>query len=178
VETVLSTDRQVRFTALAHAVGPALRRYVVRRAPADLVDDVVADTFLVLWRRLDVVPSDDPLPWCYAVARGCLANAQRSVRRQARLAEKLASAPVDAPPDDTELHLALARLPEPEQELLRLWAWEQLQPHEIGLAMDLTPNAVSIRLHRARKKLAAFLADGRKSDAPGGHEQGEERRSG
>ena len=37
-----------------------------------------------------------------------------------------------------------------EAELLRLWAWEQLGPAQIATVLDLTPNAVSIRLHRAR----------------------------
>jgi DNA-directed RNA polymerase specialized sigma24 family protein len=32
---------------------PAVVAYVRRRAPADVVDDIVAETFLVAWRRLD-----------------------------------------------------------------------------------------------------------------------------
>ena len=40
---------------------------------------------------------------------------------------------------------------------VRLWAWEGLAPREIAAALDLTPNAVSIRLHRARSKLALKL---------------------
>ena len=30
---------------------------------------MVAETFLVAWRRLDDVPEDDPVPWLLAVAR-------------------------------------------------------------------------------------------------------------
>ena len=80
METVSEADRETRFARLAHEVGEPLRRYVVRRVPAAAVDDVLADTFLALWRRLDDVPEDDPLPWAYAVARGCLANARRARR--------------------------------------------------------------------------------------------------
>ena len=161
-------DRETRFTELAHAVGPHLRRYVLRRAGAGVVDDVLADTMLVLWRRLDDVPADDPLPWCYAVARGCLANAQRSGRRQQRLVDKLAAAPVDPPAgDDAPLHDALAKLPETDRELVRLWAWEQLQPVEIAVVLGISANAVSIRLHRARGK---FVEELRKIDGGAGHE--------
>ena len=39
-----------------------LQRYVRRRADAAAVDDVVADTMLVLWRRLDDVPADPSWP--------------------------------------------------------------------------------------------------------------------
>jgi len=177
VETVATTDRQTRFTELARAVGAPLRRFVVRRAEAHLVDDVLADTMLVLWRRLDDVPAGDPLPWCYAVARGCLANAHRSSRRRQRLTDRLATArTTDAPDPDPDLHEALARLSEADRELVRLWAWEELQPHEIATVLGVTPNAVSIRLHRARKRLAELIEEARKSQAAAGHERSEERR--
>ena len=38
-----------------------------------------------------------------------------------------------------------------------LWAWEELAPREIATVTGLTANAVSIRLHRAKKRLAAEL---------------------
>ncbi|MGH8946958.1 MAG: RNA polymerase sigma factor, partial [Acidimicrobiia bacterium] len=44
-----------------------------------------------------------------------------------------------------------------DQEMLRLWAWEQLEPREIAVVLGLTPNAATLRLSRARKKLAEVL---------------------
>lgn len=176
------TDREQRFTALASAVGEPVRRYVVRRGPPDLVDDVMSEVFLVLWRRLDGVPAEDPLPWSYAVARRCLANARRGVRRQAELVEKVirlsesarteaASAP-DAGRDEL-LHEALGELSDLDREVVRLWAWEQLAPREIAAVLDLTPNAASLRLSRARRRLAARL----RQDGPSaGHRPGDGRR--
>src|SRR4051794_28813837 len=79
--------QQARFERLAHVVAEPLHRYLLRRAHADTVEDILSETMLVLWRRLDDVPglgsdaiprSDDVLPWCYGVARGCLANARRA----------------------------------------------------------------------------------------------------
>jgi RNA polymerase sigma-70 factor, ECF subfamily len=61
--------------------------YAVRRTP-DPQDaaDVVAETFLVAWRRLDAVPSGEQArPWLYGVARHTLANRQRSELRRNRL---------------------------------------------------------------------------------------------
>jgi len=178
VETVSEPQlREERFTLLAHQVGEPLRRYVVRRAPADDVPDVLADAMLVLWRRFDDVPEDDPLPWAYAVARGCLANARRAAGRQLRLVERIARVdpPRSAPEvdDHPEVHAALAGLRELDREVVQLWAWEGLQPREIALVTGLTPNAVSIRLHKAKKRLAAELG---KNDAPAGQETGEGRR--
>src|SRR6266576_1160483 len=51
--------------------------YVRRRVAADSVEDVVAETFLVCWRKLAQVPHE-PLPWLYAVARKTLANHHRA----------------------------------------------------------------------------------------------------
>lgn len=179
METVAGTEREARFTALAHEVGEPLRRYVARRAPADTVDDVLADAFLVLWRRLDDVPTDDPLPWAYAVARGCLANAQRAARRQLRLVERIGrlDPPLPRAEDDEhpELLAALAGLPATDREVLTLWAWEGLAPREIATVTGLSANAVSIRLHRAKRRLADGLA-ARKNEVPAGQEPREGRR--
>lgn len=160
----LVDDRRARYEALVYAVIEPLRRYTRRRTDGTTAEDVVADTLLVLWRRLDDVPADGELPWCYAVARRCLANAERSRHRHRRLTERIArldppARPVayDVEPPDPALHRALLRLRPDDRELLRLWAWEDLEPREIAAALGITPNAVSIRLHRAKARLAAEL---------------------
>src|SRR4029450_2647016 len=61
---------------------PVVRAYARRRAAPDAAQDVVADTFLVAWRRLEDVP-EDALPWLYGVARRVLANQRRSAARGA-----------------------------------------------------------------------------------------------
>jgi len=178
VETVSETEREIRFTRLAHEVGEPLRRYVVRRAPAAAVDDVLADAFLVLWRRLDDVPRDDPLPWAYAVARRCVANAQRSARRQLSLIERIGRLDPPRPPPEVDEHpellAALDTLPAVDREVVTLWAWEELAPREIATVTGLTANAVSIRLHRAKRRLAVELE--RKNAGDAGHEPGDRRR--
>lgn len=178
-----STERETRFRAIAHAVGDPVRRYAARRAPAEAVDDVVAEVFLVLWRRLDDVPTDDPLPWAYGVARGCVANAQRAARRRLGLTERITRLDPprlvtdDEPADHAEhadLREALDRLATLDREVVTLWAWECLAPREIATVTGLTPNAVSIRLHRAKQRLARDL--GRKTLGAAGQEPGEGRR--
>ena len=54
-------------STFAAEVYEPLQRYLRRRAHADDAADALADTLLVVWRRLDDVP-DDPLPWCYGAA--------------------------------------------------------------------------------------------------------------
>ncbi|MDT0463887.1 RNA polymerase sigma factor [Streptomyces gibsoniae] len=171
--------REARFETLMRAVADPLHRYLLRRADAGSVDDILAETMLVLWRRLDDVPglgagpdaaADDVLPWCYGVARGCLANARRAEGRRLRLVERLTRAVLPPPrPDDadhTALHDALAALSARDREVVLLWAWEELTPRAIAEVTGLTPNAVSIRLHRGKKRLAALLE--RKNDTQAG----------
>lgn len=181
-ETVDSVTDDERFEALARQLVEPLRRFLVRRTDPATADDALAATLLVCWRRLDEVP-DEPLPWAYGVARNCLANALRSERRQERLAAKVAA--VDPPAEvapapaegDADLAEALAELPETDAELLRLWAWEQLTPAEIGEALEITANAASVRLHRAKEKLRAQLESRiGKDDADAGHEESREGR--
>jgi RNA polymerase sigma-70 factor, ECF subfamily len=164
-------ERRARFELLAGEVYEPVQRFLLRRCDPATADDVLGDTLLVVWRRLDDVPADGALPWVYGVARGCLANARRSAARQQRLVLRLAREPAQ-PPDvdvDPDLAEALAALPDADRELLRLWAWEQLAPREIAVALGIGANAATIRLHRAKKRLRAELT-GRKDRGPAGHE--------
>lgn len=169
-----NTQARYRFEKVVEEVFDPLQRYLRRRLPADQVDDVLSDTLLVMWRRLDDIPRDAALPWCYSVARQSLANHRRSDRRRLALVDKLAAQPASAQgaePQDPELEAALGRLSEPDRELLHLWAWEQLEPREIAFVTGLTVNAVSLRLTRAKKKLEKEMT--RQNPARAGHRRDE-----
>ena len=176
---VVAGARETRFEELARAVVEPVRRFLARRTDPSTADDVLADTLLVCWRRLDDVP-EPPLPWVYSTARHCLANAERGRRRQERVAARIAA--VDPPTEvtsapterDDDLHEALATLTPDDAELLRLWAWEQLTPVEIATVLGTTANAASVRLHRARARLREAL--GKTGDGPG-HEESTEGRA-
>jgi RNA polymerase sigma factor (sigma-70 family) len=158
--------REQRLAGLYAAYGRAVLAYAVRRA-ADEHDaaDVLAETFLVVWRRLDDVPSgDQALLWLYAVARRALANQQRGERRRRRLAERLerelASALQAIPPREAAAEPALAavaRLRPQDREVLLLAAWEELSPQDIGTVLGISQIAARSRLHRARKRLRGLL---------------------
>ena len=150
-----------------------LQRYLRRRtAPAD-VDDVFVDVLTVIWRRLDDVPAGRELPWSYGVARRCLANHRRSSDRRRRLHGRLGGTARLRPvaewtsPADVALHRALDRLPELDREVVRLWAWEGLEPREIAEVLGSTANAVSVRLHRVHRRLADDI--GRQDPVADGH---------
>jgi RNA polymerase sigma-70 factor (ECF subfamily) len=74
--------------------------------------------------------------------------------------------PADSGPDP-ELTAALERLTDDDREVLHLWAWEQLEPREIAPVLEISVNAATLRLSRARKKLADSLS--RQDSASDGH---------
>lgn len=166
-------DRQ-RFEALITEVYQPLQRYLCRRIDSASADEVLGDVLLVMWRRVDDIPAEAALAWCYGVARGCLANKRRGTDRHLKLIRRLGNEREPATPSADPVMLeALSRLPEGDREVLRLWAWEYLAPREIAVVLGITPNAASIRLHRAMKKLKTeFLR--RNESGPAGHSMEEQ----
>jgi RNA polymerase sigma factor (sigma-70 family) len=174
----VDSDRRARFLAVTADVYEPLQRYFARRASPEDAEELLNETLTVLWRRLDEVPPNAPLPYCYGVARRCLANQRRGTARRIRLFDRLAAQRIDDVPDagagidatDPDLAAALRTLTPAEREIVRLWAWEGLEPRDIAVAVDATPNAVSVALTRARRKLAARLD--RQDPARPGHNSG------
>ncbi len=147
----------------------AVLAFAVRRTEGpDDASDVVADTFLVAWRRLDdVPPGDEARPWLYGVARRVLANQRRSLRRRERLGARLRATLAEAntpdpghPADDVDrVRAAMNALSAGDRELLQLVGWEDLRPHEVAVVLDLPATTVRTRLTRARARLRAALGD-------------------
>lgn len=161
----MEPTRADRFEGLFREHYPLVRAYALRRAAPDAAPDVVAETFLVAWRRLEDVP-DDALPWLYATARRVLANQRRSADRSAALEARIAAAgPRAAPIDAAErvadadlMRIALGRLSERSREALALVAWEGLSTERAARVAGCSKAAFAVRLHRARERLSSELA--------------------
>lgn len=161
-------DRDERwFTSVYAAHYPDIVRYGVRRlADPEVSAELAQEVFMVAWRRRDQVP-DRSLPWLYGVARRLLANQWRA--RRSRPAPVPMADPdlVAQPPGGSrpevaaelvDLAAALATLSDLDQEILRLVGWEQLTVTEAAAALECSRTAAGVRLHRARRRLAAALS--------------------
>jgi len=179
-----SGSREATFERLYALARDPLARYLARRASADAVEDLFAEVMIVAWRRLEDVPPDGELPWLFGVGRRVLANHRRSQTRFGRLLERLTLTTPGSDPGqpaiasgDPDLDRAMVRLAATDAEVLRMWAWEELAPAEIAVVLGITPNAASIRLHRAKGRLRALLeAEPRKITPFAGHQPGVERK--
>jgi RNA polymerase sigma-70 factor, ECF subfamily len=170
---------ELEFEQLYAAHAGAVRGYAMRRCDPETADDVVADVFLVAWRRRAELP-EEPLPWLLGIARRVVANHARGQSRRVRLHDRLAAEPtVAAAPahadarESARLSAALARLSESDRELLLLMAWEGLELKQAAAVLGVRPNTLAVRFHRARRRLSAALeaqeADDGSGRAPIGH---------
>jgi RNA polymerase sigma-70 factor (ECF subfamily) len=160
-----STEAQ-RFEALYRAHYAAIVRFVHRRIDPASAEEIVADTFAIAWRRLDDVPAD-PLPWLYVVARNLLHGEHRSAAsaRDKAAGVALVSSldrgrdPADALAERDHVLRAFAALSEPDREALRLVAWEGLDHRDAARVAGTSRVAFTMRVSRARRRLAAALAE-------------------
>ncbi len=111
---------------------------------------------------------DDPLPWLLRTASHQVLHVLRAGRRRDRLAHRSrAEWPVDVGDHADQVAtrhdasrlvaVALGRLSPPDQEVLRLAAWEQLDSSEIAYVLGCSEVAARVRLHRAKRRIARHL---------------------
>lgn len=121
---------------LVHETRDDLLAYALRRSasPEDAAD-VLSETYLIAWRKLEKIPTGEQARlWLFGVARNVIRRAHRA------------------------LLAALATLAERDREILTLTAWEGLTPKEVAAVVGIPANVVRVRLHRARARLAGRLA--------------------
>jgi RNA polymerase sigma factor (sigma-70 family) len=153
----------VRFTALWEEHADRVLAYARRHVPPEDAQEIVAETFLVAWRRLADVPGT-ALPWLLVVARNTISNHRRSGYRHALIdgelarLEVVAASTVAAEVTASERAAALTRLAAlsvPEREALLLVAWDGLTPSQAAQVAGCSVSAFHVRLFRARRRLKA-----------------------
>ena len=166
-------DRREEFRLLYEAHAARVLAYALRRVPREEAFDVVADTFLVAWRRLGEIPQD-AVPWLFSVARRVIANQRRSTRRKDALTTRVETSstgllgqpdPADEVTTRVSIVAALDRIPDWDRQALMLVAWEHLDNRRAAAAMGCSRATFAVRLHRARRRLNDQL-DAMNEDAP------------
>jgi GDPmannose 4,6-dehydratase len=162
----IDDDGSARFEALYSAHSQSVAAYVRRRVIEHEVEDVIAQVFLVAWRRLAVIPAppEDRL-WLFGVARRMVADHRRSTVRRRRLSERLVEEARETPGPvgtfETQLRVdrAMQDLRPGEREVLRLVLWDGASHAQAAALFGCTANAAELRYRRARNRFReAFLA--------------------
>ncbi len=161
-----STGRQThdraRLERLYRDHAGSVYRFARQRVSPTDAEDVVCEVFAIAWRRLPEVPAAE-IGWLLGTARRVVADQLRARRRRHALADRAAvQLPVPHGPDPArevvdraEVDWVLSQLPARDQEVLRLLLVQDLTVGEIAAALHCRPNTASVRLRRARERLAA-----------------------
>jgi RNA polymerase sigma factor (sigma-70 family) len=149
-----------------------LRGYVARRLGLDAADDIVADTFLVAFRRRDGydVSRTNAAPWLFGIATNLIGAHRRAETRKYRAYARSGLDPlcseahdqrvvdaVTAQAEGARLAAALAALRKRDRDALLLHVWGELSYEETARALAIPLGTVRSRLHRARRKLREEL---------------------
>ena len=152
-------ERRAEFEALfVHTRAPLLA-YLTRRAPSEDAADLLAEVYLVAWRRRGALPSgEERRLWLYGVARRLLAEHHRLSFGRADAEEGAGNVEMAnrQSADDRRgeaVRRALESLSEVNRELVTLTTWERLTPAEAGRVVGITSGTARVRLHRARARL-------------------------
>jgi RNA polymerase sigma factor (sigma-70 family) len=158
---------EARFARLYADFGRDVLAYALpRSAGSEDAADIVAETFLVAWRRIEDAPDGgEGRLWLYGIARRTLANQQRGERRRTRLsgrlrAELAVALEASSQPSSRGAALirVLGRLRPGDREILMLAGWEELKSPQIARVLGISAAAARTRLHRARRRLRRELA--------------------
>jgi RNA polymerase sigma factor (sigma-70 family) len=168
-----SLDEPEWFAELFERHHRRIHRYAARRLGAQTADDIVAETFLVAFRRRGSydLGQEFARPWLYGIATTLIARHKRAEERFYRALQRTGVDPLPEPladsvvtriaAQDAERRLAggLAALSRGDRDVLLLVAWGDLTYEETARALEVPVGTVRSRLHRARRKVRAALGD-------------------
>jgi RNA polymerase sigma-70 factor (ECF subfamily) len=164
------SDAEGVFSEAFDRCAPSVLRFALRRLEnRDAAWDVVNETFTTAWRHWNRRPPDaELLPWLYAIARNAVRDELRAAGRRSRLTARLSATSLTRHTSDSadgvvlgqSVSEAFARLSAADREVLRLVAWEGLgDARSVGLALGLSAATARVRIHRARHRLRALMAE-------------------
>jgi len=161
------SDAEDRFRRLYAEAYPDVLRFVQRRTGPDQAEDVAAEAFVVVWRRMRELPTtqDHARAWLFGIARNCLLNDHRAQRRRAAATIRVAHGGAAMEGFDEglvhrlDVAAAWPLLRAEEQEAIALALWDGLDSRQAGLVLGISAQAYRRRLSRARSALRVLLQE-------------------
>lgn len=143
-----------------------LLAYFEYRSRGTEAADLLSETMVTAWRRIDAMPEDSTQArmWLFGIARNVLANAERSAQRRWNLADKLRAHIITEPMADgdhrtnVEVRDAVDRLPSELQELIGLIHWDGFSITEAAEIVGIPASTARTRYQAARQQLVRALS--------------------
>ncbi|WP_370566136.1 RNA polymerase sigma factor [Cryobacterium sp. BB736] len=165
-----SESRRARIERAVADHSPALLAYLSRRVePSHDAADLLAETFMILWKRAASLPrsNDEVRPWMFGIARNVLLHHRRSGYRRRAVADRLRSELltnhdsgfVDSS-EYAELHAMLRELDPVDRDIIGLVHWDGFSLVEVSRILRIKEGTIRSRYHRARAQLRSRLIAG------------------
>jgi RNA polymerase sigma-70 factor (ECF subfamily) len=150
------------FTTLYRGFLPQISSYLVRRCDRSEVEELASRVFEIAWRKRTQAPRDYELAWLYRIAGFVVANHRRAINSEKNFVARFrpldfAPSPEDVAIADLSLSKAWGKLNPFEREAISLTAFEGLSNQDAAKVLEISANAFTQRLAKARAKLKANL---------------------
>lgn len=141
---------------------PAISKFLARRVDSIEIEDLCSDVFFKAFEKKHLAPEGYELAWLYSIAGHLVSNHRRKKTTANRLLYALSAATYAPSAEslalaDIALAQAWKKLKPADQNLLALVALDGVTVSEAATILEISPNAVSVRLNRARTALASLL---------------------
>jgi RNA polymerase sigma-70 factor (ECF subfamily) len=169
------TDGELEFQHIYDAFRPKIHRYLARLTGADEADDLTQEVFIKVSRSLKGFRGESKLSsWIYRIATNAALD---HLRRPSQMTLEMSS--IDTEKEEEPVGLqgkisfidqqlirkemsacirnVIKKLPEDYRTVIVLSELEEFKNHEIAQILQISLDAVKIRLHRAREKMKKEL---------------------
>lgn len=152
------------FTNLYRGYLADISKYLARRADSSDIEELASRVFEIAWIKRSKAPAGFELAWLYRIAGYVVSNHRRQRASQNNFLSSFR--PTDSSPSvedialaDLSLSQAWAKLTSAEREALALSCFEGLDNRSAAAALEISPNAFTIRLSRAKTRLRELLGE-------------------
>ncbi|MGA3346666.1 MAG: RNA polymerase sigma factor [Terracidiphilus sp.] len=152
----------MNFQSLYEKYAPDVRRFALFLCgDRSLADDITSETFLRVWSTRGRIRELTVKSYLFTVARNVHRDLQRQSWRRAGLDDKHTDPGASAHKrleHRQELESAIAelqKLQETDRAALLMRALDEMPYEEIAAALNITPAAARVKVHRARARLMA-----------------------
>lgn len=164
------SSEELEFSSRIREHIPKLALYAASKVAGQFVDDICSDAIAIAWQKREKIPSidsdkgkDPMLPFLIITARNLIRNLERKNNTSQRNLRQLLIPDAESAESivlkDSSLAKALQCLKPRDKEIILLSAWHDFSISEIARILGTTKAIVSVRLTRARSRLAQILKE-------------------
>jgi len=143
------------------------RRCYFKTSSKEVAEELAQEAFMRLWQYVRKLDIEEPRALLFTIANNCIKDWYKKKKTPSftRVGFELEPEVVDEAQDTSmqaynrEIHQIIMQLEEEDRELIVLRFVEDVRTKDIARLLGVSENLVSVRLHRAKKKMQQLLAE-------------------